>query len=436
MYTKKNSHVMKKYKHRPVLTKKKHSNILDKDVFSKIEIINELGAGMIGTTYLAKYNGKNYALKIQHILPEQRKKSFKSEVWREYDFYKYINTLPAAKQRFFTKLYHMEIYDNCTHVQRSNYIRKEGTFADRMRKLGESSWCVKYLMEYHGTQTLEKFIQTEKISNSNIISFALQIINILLILYSNGYSHNDLHLGNIMVKPTNIKTFKLQNITGHNIKIQTSTHSNNSLQLVAIDYGNVLHAKYHMDFTVGVQKSFIKDRQTYLFNEMFTAIANIIFYIKLIPSTQKIINVNKNCYAEQQKHKGYIWSSGMKNIIINHASFFSEKIAQYMAIFPAKDMPNADKLVLQLSAYMSNNTIYNKSLNDFIKNKPYAAQIRNIITRILYEFMYYYPEEFAKYFNRCAVIKIPYTESIVIGFLRCGNVSELVDLFVKLSLNK
>lgn len=419
--TKKNSRVRLPYK-KPVLTKKIRPNILSNDVFSKIEIINELGAGMIGTSYLAKYNGKNYALKIQHILPEQRKKSFKSELWREYDFYGYINKLSSAEQRFFTKLYHMQIYDDCTHIQNRPYpVPKTGAFAERMRKLDESTWCVKYLMDYHGTETLEKYIQTVTISNATIISFALQIINILLILYRSGYSHNDLHPGNIMVKSTDAKTFKMQNIKGHNpINL---TFPNNQLQIVAIDYGNVLHAKYHVEFTDKLQKLFMKDRLTYLFNEMFNALAKIIFYDKSIIVTGEKCSMQKIKYPWE--YKGDTWSVGMKNIITNHTDFVTEKLSQYMAIFPDQSMPNAAELMKELLSYLNNSSC-----------KSYALQFWNIMSRVHYEFMYYYPEEFAKYFARCAVIKIPYTESIVIGFLRCGTVPELVNLFVKLSLNK
>jgi serine/threonine protein kinase len=442
--TKKNSYI--KRKHIPsTLTKKNNTQIkVAKDVFSKIEIINELGAGMIGTTYLAKYKGKNYALKIQHILPDERKKSFKSDLWREYDFYGYINTLSSAEQKFFTKLYHMQIYDHCTHIQKSPYpMPKYGAFAVRMRKLDESPWCVKYLMDYHGTETLERFIQTKTISNVNIISFALQIINIVLILYRGGYSHNDLHPGNIMVKPTATKTFKLSTNTEHKItRHEAVTHSNNGLQLVAIDYGNVLHAKYHMADTNELLNLFMKDRQTYLFSEIFDAIANIIFYDKSIHATGKKIRYpqfQKQILAKKLKYIGYIWNDGMNNIITKHSAFVTEKVTEYMAFFPAKSMPNAAELIDQLFVYLTkktNNQVQTVSLSDFIKHKSYALQFWNIMIRVYYEFMYYYPEEFARYFARSAVVKIPYSESIVIGFLRCGNVPDLVNLFVKLSLNK
>jgi serine/threonine protein kinase len=85
----------------------------------KVKIIKKIGYGMYGTTYLANYNGKLYAVKIQHILEKDKKKDYKNEIWREFDLYKYIDTLNKEDQVFFTKLYDYKIYDNCTHIQDS-----------------------------------------------------------------------------------------------------------------------------------------------------------------------------------------------------------------------------------------------------------------------------------------------------------------------------
>ena len=85
--------------------------------FNDIQIINTLGTGVYGTTYLVKYNNNNYALKIQHILPNDKNESYKKGLWRELDLYDYINTLHPLQQKFFTKLYDYEIIDDCDHKQ-------------------------------------------------------------------------------------------------------------------------------------------------------------------------------------------------------------------------------------------------------------------------------------------------------------------------------
>ena len=41
---------------------------------SNIKIIKKIGSGMLGTTYLIMLNDKKYAMKIQNILKNDRKK--------------------------------------------------------------------------------------------------------------------------------------------------------------------------------------------------------------------------------------------------------------------------------------------------------------------------------------------------------------------------
>ena len=69
--------------------------------FNNIKIIKKLGSGVFGTTYLVTKDNKKYAMKIQHILPKHRTKSFQYELWRELDLYEYINTLNKNDSKFF-----------------------------------------------------------------------------------------------------------------------------------------------------------------------------------------------------------------------------------------------------------------------------------------------------------------------------------------------
>lgn len=68
--------------------------------FDDVKILKKLGAGVFGTTYLAKYENEQYALKIQHILKKDIKKSFKSALWREIDLFKYIDKLKKVISYF------------------------------------------------------------------------------------------------------------------------------------------------------------------------------------------------------------------------------------------------------------------------------------------------------------------------------------------------
>jgi serine/threonine protein kinase len=54
----------------------------------QVKIIKKLGAGVIGTTYLATYKNNNYALKIQKILKQIKiVKNYKIDMWRELSLY-------------------------------------------------------------------------------------------------------------------------------------------------------------------------------------------------------------------------------------------------------------------------------------------------------------------------------------------------------------
>lgn len=180
--------------------------------FENIKIIKKINAGIYGTTYLCKYKEKTYAMKIQHILEKDQNKDYNNELWREMDLYKYIDKMPKREQLFFTKLYGYEIFNNCTHKQiRPHVVDFNDTKNKLLKKLDESEWCVKYLLEYKDKLTLGKFLikYSYKLKLEQIYSILLQIINIIMLLHKGGYSHNDLHTDNIMICKSNKKHFMM-----------------------------------------------------------------------------------------------------------------------------------------------------------------------------------------------------------------------------------
>ena len=56
------------------------------------------------------------------------------------------------------------------------------------------------LIEYHGKTTINNYLKRNKLTLKQLYSVSIQIINILKILYKYKYSHNDLHLGNLMIQ--------------------------------------------------------------------------------------------------------------------------------------------------------------------------------------------------------------------------------------------
>ena len=269
--------------------------------FLKVKKLNKLGSGMIGTTYLALYNNEKYALKIQKILPSHINKNFKDELWRELDLYNYINSLNSNDSKFFTKLYGYEIYDNCKHKQiRPLKIEKVNDFTKKLVELDKSNWCIKFLIDYQGKITLGKYISKNILSYKQTYSFIFQIIKMIFILYKGGYSHNDLHMYNIMISKTNEKSFNFSN----NINIPYYGY-----KLTAIDYGKVLHKKYNLSGLL-----FKKKKKKWLFYEINRSISNLITntdkYIyncklkkKLRPTDRKNFNPTNNLiYNIIEKH--------------------------------------------------------------------------------------------------------------------------------------
>jgi serine/threonine protein kinase len=270
-----------------------------------------LGRGMIGTTYRCT---KKHALKIQHILPSDRIRSFKHSLWREIDLYEYINTLSISDQSFFTKLYKYEIINNCPHKQR-DYIDMSDTkdpLVKTLTRLNKSQWCVQFLFDYKGHWTLQQFLEkhSKSLSVKQVYSLLLQIIHIIQILHKGGYSHNDLHLGNLMITHTTRHHFILDN---------TITVPFYGYQISAIDYGNVLHAK----FGAGPNySSFMRDPEAYMFNEMFGTIFDI------ITDSPHQIRV-KSAVGDDN-----IQEHGLRKIIANHPDFFKTALDTYSSLYP------------------------------------------------------------------------------------------------------
>ena len=119
----------------------------------------ELGVGMFGTTYLVSYKNKKYALKVQNILSSHRNKNFNYELWRELDLYNYIDKMNDNDKKFFTKLYSYQIYNNCKHKQKREVeLKGNNSFDKQLMKLDNSSWCVNFLLEYHGKYRFYDYI--------------------------------------------------------------------------------------------------------------------------------------------------------------------------------------------------------------------------------------------------------------------------------------
>ncbi len=367
--------------------------------FDKVKIIKKLGAGIYGTTYLAKYNKNQYALKIQHIFKSSINKNYKNEMWREFSLYKYISKMKKEDQIFFTNFYDYKIYNNCDHKQERK-IHKDHPAYKKLLELDKSPWCLKYLTEYKGNTTLNDFLESGKMTSKMSLSFCLQIAKIVTLLYKGGYSHNDLHPGNIMVNKTKIKYFSY-----NNKKIPTYGYL-----LSAIDYGEVLNKKFGIKYK-NYNSFFLKDRKKWLFYEYSSSIFNILDNVGLLI---------KDCHNQKKKlpweYKEDTWDSMVKKIIIKHNDFFNKIKDKYFPLFPT-----CDKLLDNIVK-----SIKTKSIMTLIGKKG-ARDFWPLINRIIIEFRIAYPEEYKKYNKWCSIRPLAISTDKILELSLINNFEDLVE---------
>jgi len=372
-----------------------------------LKIIKKLGEGTFGKTYLVKYKDKKYALKIEHILNNERKKSFKNKIFRELDLFNYISKLNNEDKSFFVNLYNFEINNDC-YQNITDKLKTE--------KTKKSQLCVKYLMDYCGKYTLDKYESKYNLSKKRRLSILLQIIKIILILYNGGYSHNDLHVGtNIMVTKTKKKYFTL-----NNYKVPFY-----GIQCVAIDYGEVTHEKFGINYKRHpYKKMFSIDKDKHIFTEIF------ICTYRLLSSYEKMI---EDCIKSKKKISPWInnnlWCNGMKKLMNKNEIFFKNAIEKYGELYPEykKDLQYIFKY--RKSSKSIDQLIIDKKITKatFYNNYDYFY---NILYKINEEFRYYHPILFKKYFGWCSVRKIDIPEKYFLRLLYANNYKELINVYL------
>ena len=198
-----------------------------------MEIINELGYGMFGTTYKIKKNNNYYAMKIEHILEEDKIESTKSPHWREIRFAQQMNKLYPDQ---FMKLYEYDIIDECEHEQKYTipFDNINKYWKNKINKLAKSKFCIRKIYELMDG-TIEKLIY--KLNDKEKYSVIAQLACIVKIMEKHKYIHGDFHSGNIGYIETDKKYV---NILGN--KIPTYGYI-----VKAIDYGSLMHKSYDLN---------------------------------------------------------------------------------------------------------------------------------------------------------------------------------------------
>jgi len=215
--------------------------------FEKIKIIKDLGKGLYGNVYLVKIDNNIYALKRQKIIKDAIKKNYKYDIWKEIDFYKWIDKMNKNDKIFFMKLYDYQIV-------KCNYNYKPERIIDLHLhdKLKKSPYCIEFLYDVKDI-TLRELINGNKLNYKEKLSIVVQCLYVFYLMHQSNYYHNDTHTGNIMVNKCDYdKTIKI-NIDKNIYNIKTY---GNIISL--IDYGSINHPKYLLNK---------QDKTNYLFNK-------------------------------------------------------------------------------------------------------------------------------------------------------------------------
>jgi hypothetical protein len=362
---------------------------------SKIPEKKIIGAGMFGTAYLVNINGIDYVAKIQKIQPHERKKSFKYNIWRELDFFEYINKLSNDQSRFFMKLLGYEFTENCQHIQKRQGVVLSPKFKQLLEKIDRSNLCIEYVMEYKG-EVYSRFIRNNKLSNKQIYSFILQMYALCTIMKYGGYLHNDLHMANVAV----IKT-KDKYIMFKNMKIPTFGY-----QLSVIDYGEVINNKYPHNkicFKINPDELFFYEFRYGILGLMNT-------FSRHINGCEK-----RKKKMPWDKNPNLI-SDYLNEILTKHPNFWKETKTKIINVFP-----KTEKFIKIFEQSKNIMNCYNKK-DDHI--------VWNMIDIYYNLFNLYYPREHAKYYNWCTVEKFTLDAPLVEKILFSTSQKQICDLIM------
>jgi hypothetical protein len=237
-----------------------------------LKINKKLGAGMLGTVYLATDENKNkYALKIEHILKKDLEKDTSSKIWREILFIKEMSKIP----NHFMKLYDYKFSEQCTHIQK--YGVPLDIFPDNMqaqfKKLAESPYCIIKVFDLKGG-SIGSLFDSGKLSQNQIYSMIIQITYAISIMMKYRYIHGDLHDGNITYTKTDKKT-----ITINNQKVPTFGYIYS-----IIDYGEVLSDKFKLSKL---------EKQRWKWNQQISEISSLVEMLVDTSRFWKFMNKNK-----------------------------------------------------------------------------------------------------------------------------------------------
>jgi serine/threonine protein kinase len=157
--------------------------------FARVKKIKLLGSGVFGKTYLARYKGQDYALKIQKYIKNEAADS-------ELKFYRAVSRLKARDRAHFCTLYAQSI-SRCKFTNKRKF--RGFTGRPEIVALEKSKHCMKQLIELKRGETLFDYISKNGMNRALFKSICAQLIHITRLLKKMRMVHRDIHAGNIMI---------------------------------------------------------------------------------------------------------------------------------------------------------------------------------------------------------------------------------------------
>jgi hypothetical protein len=254
--------------------------------FSKLSTDNKLGSGVNAHAYLVHIKGTPYVYRKQLVNTDKIdagriKKN--NNLWNEIEFFKFIDCLPKWQSVFFMKLMHYEI----TKGHQPIHVRRNKTSFT-------SPYTLHQLIEYKG-DTLRSFFQKNgNVEHHIMYSILLQIYNIFKILHDALYVNGDVHMDNLTIQPTKLKTFNTI-INGKKHIVATG-----GFLISAIDYGYIESAKNENKYWTSLNTIF----DSVVFRLMCMAFNHILFSVN---NTNKI-NYNILLHHIYKKNRSF-WNT-------------------------------------------------------------------------------------------------------------------------------
>ena len=155
---------------------------------NEITLIEKIKKESNTIIFLAKKNNKEYELERQKILPIGLEKNTEFYIWREIEFYEWINKLEASDSIFYKRMFFYKTYD-C--------LKKDIDVPDgKNKEFTTSPYCLDILIE-HKNGTLDEIIPNRKLTGKQKYSITIQSLYAIYLMQIDGYYHRNIKLNNI-----------------------------------------------------------------------------------------------------------------------------------------------------------------------------------------------------------------------------------------------